>query len=78
MNTSTLEEALLTALYWNKNKKITDSSIFTSQLKLGVNKKTGYRLFDTKLNVIKEEKNHNIFNVIFYGTNLYSTFIKII
>ena len=78
VNTKTLEDTLLTALYWNKNRRIADSNIFTPQLKTGVKNKTGYRLFDTKLNVIKEEKNQNIFNVIFYRPNVYSTFIKLI
>lgn len=77
-STNSLEETLLTVLYWNKHKKIPNSDIFTPQLRTGVKYKTGYRLLDTKLNVIKEEKNHNIINVIFYRTNLYSTFIKII
>lgn len=78
VNTSTIEETLLTILYWNKYKKIVDRTIFTRQLLSGVTKTKGYRLFDTKLNVIREEKKESILNIIFYGSNLYSTFIKLI
>jgi len=78
VNTSCIEEALLITLYWNRDKKIVDKNLFTSQLLTGVIKKVGYKLYDTKLNIVKEVKKEKNLDIVFYNTSLYSTFIKII
>lgn len=78
VNTESLAETLLLILYWNKSKKIVNKDLFTPQLLKGVMNRVGYKLYDTKLKIIKENKKPKLFDVIFYNTNLYSTFIKLI
>ena len=77
-NTQSIQETLLIDLYWKKYKKIVDSKAFTPDLLRGVTKRVGYKLMDTKLNVIKEDKKTSNVNIIFYASNVYSTFIKLI
>ena len=78
VNTKSIEETLLTSLYWNKSKKIVNPELYTPQLLRGVKNKVGYVLYDNKLKIIKESKKESMINVIFYNSNLYSTFIKLI
>ena len=64
VNTESLAETLLLILYWNKSKKIVNKDLFTPQLLKGVMNRVGYKLYDTKLKIIKENKKPKLFEAV--------------
>lgn len=76
-DSDSIGQALLLTLYWNKLKKMVDKDTISGMIQ-AVIRRVGYKLYDSKLKLIKEDKKDKMIDVIFYNVNLYSTFIKLI
>lgn len=78
IDSNTINETMLFSVYWLKFKTIIDRNLITTELLNEVMKKYGYILYDTDLKVIKEKKSTTNVDIVRYGTDSYSTFLKLI
>ena len=73
--------AFMISLEWKKGNYITESDIEVTEKIINFVKNSNYKVYDTKLNKIKEnmiQLNKDINELIFYeDTNTYSTFIDL-